>query len=198
MAGAERITGRILEDAQNRAKSNILEAEKKASDIIRTAEEEARKKQKEIIDKAFVAADERKNRMISIAELEGRKEKLKTKQAMISEVFNKIHERLNSISDEEYEKILVNMVVNSVRDGDEEVLLSEKDKNRISSKFIKKINNMLFEKGLKGKAVLSPQTRDIRGGFILKKGDVEINNSFEAIIKMQRDELEELIVAELF
>lgn len=198
MAGAEKIRERILEEARKQAEANIQEAKKEAEKIIHSSEEEARKKQKQIIDRAFKEAAERKKRLIAVAELEGRKEKLKAKQDMIEEVFTKTIERLNSLSDEEYENILVDMIINSVRSGDEEIILSEKDRNRLSYKFVENINNRLREKGLKGNIALSNQTRNINGGFILKKGDVEINNSFDAIIKMKRDELEEIVVAELF
>ena len=35
---------------------------------------------------------------------------------------------------------------------------------------------------------ISEETRNISGGFILKSGDIEVNNSFESIIRMYRDD----------
>jgi V/A-type H+-transporting ATPase subunit E len=51
---------------------------------------------------------------------------------------------------------------------------------------------------IKGNLRLAGETRDIQGGFIIRSGDIEINNSLEAIVKMRRDKLEAEVVKTLF
>jgi len=196
--GAEKIIARILEDARLKASNNIKEAEKQASDIINAAKEEAEKKRTVIIENALKNADEMKKRAISVAELEARKIKLKAKQEIITSVFEKAITALNSLPAETYAKILCNMIISSVAKGNEEVVLSIRDKERLGKEFIDDINRKLAEKGLKGDLRLSEQTANINGGFILKSGDIEMNNSFDALIKMKRNELEPEIIKILF
>jgi V/A-type H+-transporting ATPase subunit E len=64
--------------------------------------------------------------------------------------------------------------------------------------FIAGINTQLKARGIKGELKLSDEARGISGGFILKKGDIEVNNTFEALIRMTRDELEAEVVKVLF
>ena len=196
--GAEKIIARILEDARLKASNNIKEAEKQASDIINAAKEEAEKKRNVIIENALKNADEMEKRAISVAELEARKIKLKAKQEIITSVFEKAITALNSLPAETYAKILCNMIISSVAKGNEEVVLSIRDKERLGKEFIDDINRKLAEKGLKGDLRLSEQTANINGGFILKSGDIEMNNSFDALIKMKRNELEPEIIKILF
>ena len=196
--GAEKIIARILEDARLKAENNIKEAEKQASDIINAAKEEAEKKRTVIIENALKNADEMEKRAISVAELEARKIKLKAKQEIITSVFEKAITALNSLPAETYAKILCNMIISSVAKGNEEVVLSIRDKERLGKEFIDDINRKLAEKGLKGDLRLSEQTANINGGFILKSGDIEMNNSFDALIKMKRNELEPEIIKILF
>ena len=196
--GAEKIIARILEDARLKASNNIKEAEKQASDIINAAKEEAEKKRTVIIENALKNADEMKKRAISVAELEARKIKLKAKQEIITSVFEKAITALNSLPAETYAKILCNMIISSVAKGNEEVVLSIRDKERLGKEFIDDINRKLAEKGLKGDLRLSEQTANINGGFILKSGEIEINNSFDTLIRIKRNELEPEIIKILF
>jgi len=196
--GAEKIIARILEDARLKASNNIKEAEKQASDIINAAKEEAEKKRTVIIENALKNADEMEKRAISVAELEARKIKLKAKQEIITSVFEKAITALNSLPAETYAKILCNMIISSVAKGNEEVVLSIRDKERLGKEFIDDINRKLAEKGLKGDLRLSEQTANINGGFILKSGEIEINNSFDTLIRIKRNELEPEIIKILF
>jgi len=125
-----------------------------------------------------------KKRLKAMAELEARKKKLQARQEVVDEAFNKTIE------------IISQMIVNSVESGSEEIILSPKDKQRISPGFIENINKK--QKGIDGKIKLSEETKNISGGFILKSGDIEINNSFEAIIRMKREEVEAEVIKALF
>ena len=45
---------------------------------------------------------------------------------------------------------------------------------------------------------LSEQTRDIKGGFIMVDGDVEINCAFETLVRLQREQMEKKVADVLF
>jgi V/A-type H+-transporting ATPase subunit E len=52
--------------------------------------------------------------------------------------------------------------------------------------------------GGKGKLTLSDETRPIRGGFILVNGSVEVNCTFETLVRLQRGEIAGEVAKQLF
>ena len=107
-------------------------------------------------------------------------------------------DKLRSMPDDKYQAILADMIANSSESGNEEIVLSERDKGRISPSFVEEVNDRLRKRGLQANIRLSEQSAAIGAGFILKSGDYELNNSFEAIVKMARDELEMEVAGLLF
>ena len=90
------------------------------------------------------------------------------------------------------------MLVSSIETGDEEVLLSDSGKSKISGDFIEVVNRALVQAGKKGNVKLSDAAANIKGGFILKSQGTEINNSFEALLRMYRDDIEPKVAQILF
>ena len=197
MAGADNLKNRILSDARAEADANISQARREADSIVLKAREEAQALHASLVEKAERDSIERERRLISVAELEGRKEKLAVKQRLIEALFIHAIEILCKKPDSEYEALLVDMISN-IAAGDEEVFLSARDNRRLSSGFIRTVNQSLAAKGKPGGLKLSQEARQIKGGFILRSGQIEINNSFETVVKMQKDSLESLAVKMLF
>ncbi len=198
MSGAEKIQAKILEEARLLAEANIKRAEEEAASIIRAASKEAEARRKQIIEKAELEAVEVRKRIIAVAELEARKQKLMAKQQIVDEAFELTLKKLNNLPDIEYQSILVEMISNSVETGKEEILLSSKDKQRMSPGFTDELNKKLLQRGISANLKISEETRNISGGFILKSGDIEVNNSFESIIRMNRDDIEAEVIKSLF
>ena len=197
MAGADKLTNRILSDARLVADTNTAQARRDAESIVLKAREEAQALHASLLAKAEREAGERERRLISVAELEGRKEKLTVKQRLIDSLFEQAIDLLCKKPNQEYEALLIEMISNTAA-GNEEVVISDRDRTRLSNGFINSANQALSKKGKQGGLRLSKNTRPIKGGFILRSGLVEINNSFEAIVKMQKDNLESLAVKMLF
>lgn len=198
MAGLEKLKEKIIEEAHLTVQSNIDRARHEASEILESASNEADKKQKEIIEKAYKDAEDRKKRIKAYTELEGRKKRLEAKQDMVDATFNKVIGRLNSLPIDEYRGILIEMVVKLVETGDEEIILSKKDKESIGVDIVKVVNERLKSKGLKSEIRLADESVECNGGFILKAGDVETNNTFETMIRVRREHLEAEVVKALF
>jgi len=197
MAGVDNIKERILQDAELKAKEIMDKARLQANEIIEKANQKAASRAKEISQKSVYDVSEKKRIINSIVELEMRKDVLASKQQAIEEVFDKVLERMNNFEGSKYEKVIFDMLLASVESGEEEIVMSGAGKSKLSADFISKLNKALAAAGKKGNVKLSDETRDISGGFILKSQGVEINNSFEAIIRLFRDEIEPK-VAEIF
>jgi len=124
MGEVEKLINRILEDARSQAEANIGRAKSEAESIIEAAKRNAEIKSREIIEKAEKESVEIKRRMIAAAELEARKERLKAKQEVIDSAFKKALEKLCSMPDDQYQAMLVDMIVDCSESGKEEIRLS--------------------------------------------------------------------------
>ncbi|HYF83230.1 MAG TPA: V-type ATP synthase subunit E family protein [Clostridia bacterium] len=197
MAGVEKIKEKILQDAEVKTNEILEKARLQAKDIEEKANQKAALRAKEISQKSTHDISEKRRIINSIVELEMRKDILSAKQQSIEEVFDRALERMNSLDSSKYEKVIFDMLMASVESGEEEILMSEGGKSKLSADFISKANKALEAVGKKGKLKISDETRNISGGFILMGQGVEVNNSFEAVIRLYRDEIEPK-VAEIF
>jgi V/A-type H+-transporting ATPase subunit E len=198
MSGTERIMERIMEGARVQADSNINQAEAEASAIIQGARIESEAEKDAILEKARAEAVERQKRILSVVELEARKRKLQAKQDMVNAAFVKALDRINNMPTEQYKQVLADLAAGLVDEGDYEVVLPEKDKISFGVDLIGRINVRLSKKSIRGTVKLSEANAGIQSGFILRKGNVEINYSFEAMIRAQREQLEAEVVKTLF
>jgi len=196
--GIARIKETILEEAKQEKEKIINEAKTQAKEIEARYKSQVDQILGSILEKAKKAAEEKKRRIISMAELENRKGLLKAKQEIIDEVFEKAKKKLKALPDEQYRNLIADMLMRSTVTGNEEVIISESDRQRITPEFIQEINKKLKDIGKEGNLRISDVSRDMIGGFILKSKDVEINSTFDSLIKMEREELETEIAKILF
>lgn len=196
--GAERIIQRIMDDANSKAAEIKIAAEEKIRAAETDARQKAARKQEHLLEQARKEAEEQKRRIIGVAQLEARKDLLSAKQELISEAFEKSLDQLAGMDDRPYLTIIQGMLLSLVETGTEKVICSARDQKRIPNGFWKEVNESLVKKGKKGILELAKETRDIRGGFILQAEGVEMNCSFESLLKLKRDQLEPEIAAVLF
>lgn len=197
MAGVEKIKEKILQDAEIKVNEILEKARLQANEIKEKANQKAAQRVKELSQKSVYDINEKKRIINSMVELEMRKDILAAKQQSIEEVFAKALERMNNLDSAKYEQVVFDMLMASVESGDETVIMSDSGKSWLSADFLDKVNKALQAAGKKGNIKISDETRNISGGFILLGQGVEVNNSFEAVIRLYRDEIEPK-VAEIF
>jgi len=194
MSGIDRITEKIISQAELQAKNRISyaaeEAEKAKSSLEkrfeRTMEHEVRK----AADRGKEAAD----RIIANTRLEGRKKKLAARQDTVNEVFNKVIGKLAGLPEEKYIDFLCRLSIPVLDDGDNALILSSSDRRKIGNKLVKELNGRVG----KGNITLSEETIKTAGGLIVKSGDIQTNLTLEAIIRLEREKLESEVVGILF
>jgi len=185
----EDILRKIEEDARREADKILSEARARAEEILHSAEQEAERIRENLLEEARREAQTHKSRLISMAQLDMRKEILQEKQNLIDQVFQIALERLLRMEDEEYRELIREMLKQVVEHGDEEIILCERDKPRISQGFIQALNKELESEGKLGKLSIAEETGDFSGGFILRRGKIELNNSFDALLQAAKDEM---------
>jgi len=194
----EKIIGKIEQDAKSQIeeiKKNALSASDKISE---KAEEQAELIKAQILKDAKKEAGIHKQRLISTASLDLRKDILTEKQRAIDSAFQEAMDNLLKMRDDEYQKIIVKMILPNVLTGNEEIILSERDKARLGKGFLEKINNELSKTGKKGRLTIAKDSYNILGGFVLRRGNVELNNSFESLFNSIREDIESEVSKVLF
>ena len=193
MEGMERIRESILAEARTQAEAIIKEAEDSVKEMEQQAEKRAEELTKNRLERAKVEAQDAQKRMLSMAELELKKQSLEAKQSIIDQAFDKTLAKLNKLPDEKYAAMIVSVLGSVGLAGGEELIVPPQDRERFQKGLLKRINDKLgFE--LK----LSDEDRGIQGGFIVKVDGVEINNSFETLLRMEREKVESEIADILF
>lgn len=198
MAGIENLKNRIIKDNEDRSKKIESDAKAKAEEVINQANNKADEIMNSMKVKAEKDGQERKERLMSRAQLDARNEVLLAKQEAIDMVLDNVVNRISQMNDKEYLDFIENLLLSNVETGEEEIVFSEKDKARIQPSFITVVNDKLNAMGKKGLVKMSNKTRDIGSGFILVRGGLEINCSIESQIRLLRDSLEGDIANLLF
>ena len=227
MNGIEKITAKIRQDAEAEVKALEAQTEEKIAALQAQTETQARQECEAILARGRKAADERLERLESAAQMEQRKLFLGAKQEVVGEAFEKAVEHLCTLPDGELVKLLTALAVEASSTGREALIFSVKDRARIGKQVVMAANDILAKNvapelpgaitesrvgGLVGKVVnsaaaqfagtarltLSEQTRPMRGGFVMVDDDVEINCTFETLVRLQREKLEREVASVLF
>ncbi len=227
MEGIEKITARIEADAQAEIDRLERETQEQVERLLDQARTQAGQESAGTLERGRRAAAERLERLSSAALLEGRKLELAAKQQVLTEAFDLALEKLCALSEADYVRLLAGLALQAVSTGREQLIFSARDRARVGKQVVVAVNEALASReapelpeaiaGSKvgaflGKVVnttaamvagtamltLSQETRDIKGGFIMVDGDVEINCAFESLVRLQREKLEKQVADLLF
>ena len=130
MNGIDKITGRISEDAQREIDAIQAQAAQQAGEITARYQAQAQRESGEIVERGRRNADERVERLASVAQLEARKMELAAKQEMIAKAFDLAMEQLLDLPESEYVALLASLAAKASVTGKETVILSQKDRTR--------------------------------------------------------------------
>ncbi len=192
------IIARIEAEARAQGEQIVADAEARASEIVGEGQRKALQQANSIVSDAEKKAQTQAGHILTLARLQGRREVLEAKQEALNEAFQSALERLSQLDDDTYLQLIKQVVsVYAVR-GTEEIVVNAHDRQRITQDFLKGLNQELKEQGLEGTVGLSSDSVDITGGCILRGEDLEVNASFDAILKTLREDLEPEIAGHLF
>ena len=193
---AEQVIEKILADARAEAEKIKSQAkENQAAEQAKLNEQLAEyKKQTEIL--AQKAGEDKKAHLLAAARMDIAKQFLAEKRKILDEVFDQARRKLQNLPDDDYRKLMTRLMLDAVETGDEEVIV-DNNETRIDQKFIKQINRELGP-GYKGNLRLSNEKQNLGGGFILRRGRIKNNVSFEVLLAQARKELEIELAKQLF
>ena len=193
MNGIEKITQRIASQAQAEIDGVLEQARDEAARIIASYRAQAEAEARELNAKNEKAAAEREERLVSAAQMEARKRQLAAKQEMLERAYILALDKLCAMPEEQYTAVLAELLVRASSSGKEEAVFSEADRQRVGKAAVEEANRR------SGKQLrLSEETQPIRGGFILKDRNVEVNCTFETLVRLQKAETAGAVVKTLF
>ena len=194
MNGIEKITQRIETDTQAEIDRILGDARAEADDITDRYQAQATHEAAELAAKNQKAAAEREERLVSTAQMEARKVGLAAKQEMVEKAYDLALEKLCSMPDEQYVKTVADLLVQAAPNGRGAVIFAPAERERIGEAAVRAANEKLHG----GKLTLAEETRPLKGGFILSDGKVEVNCSFDTLVRLQKTETAGEVAKRLF
>ena len=193
MNGIEKITQRIASEAQAEIDRILGDARDEADRIAESYRAQADGEAAELNARNEKNAAEREERLVSAAQMEARKVLLAAKQEMVEKAYIQALDKLCAMPEEQYVAVLAGLLVKASSNGKEEAVFSKEDREQVGKAAVEKANQ------LSGKQLrLSEETQPIRGGFILKDKNVEVNCTFETLVRLQKAETAGAVVKKLF
>ena len=225
MNGIERITARIDADTQAEIDRILGEANGQADAISAKYRAQAEAEDRDLLAKSQKAAEEREERLVSAAQMEARKSLLTVKQEMVEQAYQRALEKLCSLPKEQYVELMAAMLVQVSSTGREEAIFSPEDREDAGRAAVSRANELLakevapelplgdgavasflnkvaanvsaFAQGT-AMLTLAEETRPIQGGFVLRNGRIEVNCTFEALIRSEREQTAGAVAKLLF
>ncbi len=192
MNGLERITSRIEAESQSEIAGILDEGKAETQRIVNNWRERIDAEATALADKNEKAAAEREERLKSAAEMDARKTILAAKQEMVDEAFALALDKLCSLPEDKKLDLLADLLVRASSTGAEEALFAEADRG-VGAKAVEKAN------AASGKKIaLSSESAPIRGGFLLRDKNVEVNCAFETLVRLQKAEAAGAVAKLLF
>jgi len=179
----EKVSKKILDDANKKRDEIVKSAEQEVAQIKKQTENEISRLGKETEELVKEALEREHRRLVGMAKLGIRNELLQTKREIMDSIFIEALDSLVSKKREEYLDLVKKLLEDTgVEDG--EIVLG-KEESKIDQKFIEDVSTELGTK-----FSVSKERAQIRGGFILRKGQIEIDSSFSAILNAKRERTE--------
>lgn len=185
----EKITQRILEEAEERARAIRQEAESAANLTVSDARAKAAAITHQAEETAKAGLVDAERRFVAVAELDAKKYRLGAKIQVLDEAFREAESAFQAMDQEAYCAVYGKIVLSAVSTGREGIAPAA-DESRLDQGFVDGINETLRTQGRTGELVLLPKREDISGGLILLEGSMEINLSTAAVMRQVREEIE--------
>lgn len=192
MNGLERITLRIEAEAKREIDAVLEAGMAEANRVVSGWRETIAAESRTLAEKNAKAAAEREERLKSAAEMDARKTILAAKQEMVDAAYERALEKLCALGGEEKTALLTSLLLRASASGAEEALFSEADRAD-GERAVARAN---AEGGKR--LTVSREAAPIRGGFILRDRNVEVNCAFETLLRLQRTETAGAVAKILF
>ena len=198
MKGIDKITSRILADAEAECAVVKKESDERCAAIRAENEKKAQDEYLRLVREGVKDTEQRVQRMDRTARLEAKKSILGMKQETVSRAFDLARERIAELPERDYIAFLAREAAEAAITGQEEVIFCERDRKSVGAKAVKAANELLSARGVPGTLTLSDDTREMSGGLMLKQGGIDVNCTVDTLLDLSRGELAAQVAQVLF
>jgi V/A-type H+/Na+-transporting ATPase subunit E len=191
----------VLNESKDKTEWIIQSAKETEKKILSDAEKKGKENADVIIQDGKQLGEKERQKLLSTAEMEAKKQVLNSKEALIEETFLKARLKFDELKKtKKYKDILVSQIISSIveLDGKEFVVEAYEGENlKLTKEIVERINKDTKRKGLK---LTLEEVSDDKGGVIVreKNGKVSIDNTFDSTIDRKRNEIRVRISEVLF
>ncbi len=202
MDNVDKITSKILEDAERKSQEIIEQAESEAREKLEVSKRKGDAAKNRLVDEAKKAAEQTKKKITAESKIKARTILLESKEKLIQVAFSKASEQLEKLPNQKsYPDTLEKLAVDTcIQLGGEELeIVVRKTDEKIVKAALKKI-----EKGVKAatgeEANLSITPADIGPGVIVQRADgkVGIDSTFQTRLELLRPGLRLKVAEAMF
>ena len=198
MKGIDKITSRIIADAEAECAAVKKESDERVAAIREENERRAQEEYLRLVREGVKDTEQRVQRLDRTARLEEIKSILNMKQETVSRAFELAKGKIAELPERDYVAFLAREASEAAVSGQEEVIFCERDRKSVGAKAVKAANELLAAKGMPGMLTLSDTTREFSGGLMLKQGDIEVNCTVDTLLDLARGELAARVAEVLF
>ncbi len=221
MTGIDKITGKIISEAEADAAAIMSRAQERCAEIMFVSSAECEKIKAELEEKAQRDAESIISRAKSGAAMQKRNILLSAGREATDKVFRTAYKEILNLPEEKYCEVVARFIADAILMqmetektnialyGEEEALLPEKyelifnknDKEKLSDAILEGVGRIVIGKMSREdlqKLTVAEDTADIDGGVIVRFGSVECNCSIKTVFAQLRERLEGEISTMLF
>lgn len=198
MEGLSRILGQISADARAEAEAIVTAAKAEAEAQQMAAVARAQAERQKTLEQAKADAEALLQHRASAAALEARKALLAVKRQAVDQAFRDAQRALAELPESTYRDLLTRLACQGAYTGEEAVLFNPADHQRHGAFVVAAANAQRATAGHIGKLTLSPETRPLKGGLVLKEGPIETVCTLERLIAEVKGALEGEVASCLF
>lgn len=198
MKGIDKITSRILADAEAECAAVRAESDRHCEAIRAENEKRAQDEYWKLVREGVRDTEQRVQRLDRTARLEAKKSILNMKQEAVSRAFELAKDKIAELPERDYIGFLAREAAGAAITGQEEVIFCERDRSAVGAKAVRAANELLAARGMPATLTLADATREMAGGLILKQGDIEVNCTVDTLLDLTRGELAARVAEVLF
>ena len=198
MKGIDKITSRIIADAEAECAAVKKESDERVAAIREENERRAQEEYLRLVREGVKDTEQRVQRLDRTARLEAKKSILNMKQEAVSRAFELAKDKIAELPERDYIGFLAREAAGAAITGQEEVIFCERDRAAVGAKAVRAANELLAARGMPATLTLADATREMAGGLMLKQGDIEVNCTVDTLLDLARGELAARVAEVLF
>lgn len=189
MTGLETILQQIADDAKAETEELLQTAKAEQEKLLTEAKAKAKETEQAAIALGEEQAKQIRERAESAAQMQRRNAVLACKQELISETIEQTKHALATAPDEQYFSVLVKLAGKFAAEGKAELRLNQKDLNRLPADFAEQLKVAAPQ----AEITVSDKPIDIKDGFLLVYGGIDINCTLDAVFDGAQAELSDAV-----